>query len=77
MAGRFLIDTHVVVDIGVQGGFEAMPARVRRILEDPEAERLLSVASEVEIAIKCRLGKLDLTKDELSKICSSAQIAFY
>ncbi|MGH9640098.1 MAG: type II toxin-antitoxin system VapC family toxin, partial [Bryobacteraceae bacterium] len=50
---------------------------VRHILEDPEAERLLSVASEVEIAIKCQAGKLDLTKNDLSKICSNALISSY
>jgi len=77
MPGRFLLDTHVVVDIATQGGFQAMPPKVRRILEDPEADRLLSAASEVEIAIKYRLGKLDLTRNELSKICTSALITSY
>ena len=77
MPGRFLLDTHIVVDIATQGGFEAMPPKVRRILEDPEAGRLLSVASEVEIAIKHQLGKLALTRSELTKICTSALIASY
>jgi PIN domain nuclease of toxin-antitoxin system len=77
MPGRFLLDTHIVVDIATQDGFDAMPPRVRRILEDPQADRLLSVASEVEIAIKYRLGKLDLTQNELSKICTSALITSY
>ncbi len=77
MPGRFLLDTHIVVDIATQGGFEAMPPRVRRILADPEADRLLSVASEVEIAIKHQLGKLALTRNELSKICTSALITPY
>lgn len=77
MAGRFLLDTHVVVDLAVTGGFEAMPAAVRRILKDPEAELLLSVASEIEIAIKSRLGKLNLTKAELEVICINAGIVSY
>ncbi len=77
MAGRFLLDTHVVVDAGSKGGFEAMPSRVRRILEDPEVELLLSVASEIEVAIKSRIGKLDLKKEELAVICSNASITSY
>ena len=77
MAGRFLLDTHVVVEGATRGGFEAIPVRVRRILEDPEVELLLSVASEAEIAIKSRTGKLALKKDELAAICSSASIASY
>lgn len=54
-----------------------MPAKVRRILEDPDSELLLSVASEIEIAIKSGTGKLDLTKNELALICASAHIASY
>ena len=54
-----------------------MPGRVRRLLEDPEVERLLSAASEVEIAIKHRLGKLNLSKDELALICNNALITSY
>ena len=74
MTGRFLLDTHVVVEIGARGGLEAMPPKVRRILEDPDTELLLSVASEAEIAIKHRIGKLDLNKEELALICESASI---
>ena len=54
-----------------------MPVRVRRILEDPNTELLLSVASEVEIAIKSRTGKLDLTKDDLANIRAKAFITSY
>lgn len=32
MPSRYLVDTHVVIDLGTAGGFEAMPARVQRIL---------------------------------------------
>ncbi len=77
MAGSFLLDTHVVVDIGREGGFEKMRPRVRRILEDPNTELLLSVASEIEVAIKSRIGKLDLTKSELAAICNNAAITSY
>lgn len=74
MAGRFLLDTHVVVDIATRSGFEAMPIRVRRILQNPDSELLLSVVSEAEVAIKTRIGKLQLTKAELAIVCASASI---
>lgn len=77
MSRRYLLDTHVVIALGSAGGFEAMPVRVRRILEDPEAELLLSVASQAEVAIKSRIGKLHLSKNELVEICTSGSIAFY
>lgn len=74
---RFLLDTHVVIDIGTAGGLEAMPAKVRRILENPQSELLLSVISHAEIAIKAAIGKLDLTRSELALICDNAGIASY
>jgi PIN domain nuclease of toxin-antitoxin system len=77
MARRVLLDTHVVVDIATKDGFEALPAKVRRILDDSDVELLLSVASEIEVAIKSRIGKLALTKDELAGICSNASITSY
>ena len=77
MASRFLLDTHVVVDIGTKGGFEAMPVRVQQILGNPEIELLVSVASEVEVAIKSRLRKLLLTKQEWDAVCNNASITFY
>ena len=77
MAERFLIDTHVVIEIGSIGGLEAMPRRVQRILQDPDADLLLSVVSEAEVAIKSRIGKLQLSKDELALICASASIGSY
>jgi len=77
MARRFLLDTHVVIDIGTAGGLEAMPKRVRRILEDPEVDLLFSVVSEAEVAIKSRIGKLALKRDELALICANASITSY
>ncbi len=38
---------------------------------------LLSVASEIEIAIKNRLGKLAVTSVELAVICSNALVISY
>jgi PIN domain nuclease of toxin-antitoxin system len=77
MAGRVLLDTHVVIDIATSRGFASMPVRVRRILENPDVELLLSVASEAEVAIKSRIGKLQLTRSEFATICSSASILSY
>ena len=77
MARRVLLDTHVVVDIATKDGFDALPAKVRRVLNDPDVELLLSVASEIEVVLKNRIGKLALAKDELTAICANASIASY
>lgn len=77
MAGRFLLDTHMIVDIATRGGFETLPAKVQRILEDPEAELLLSAASDAELAIKSSIGKLRLSQSEFLAICDSASIVSY
>jgi len=77
MARRFLLDTHVVIDIGTAGGLESMPVRAQRILKDPDVDLLLSVVSEAEVAIKSRIGELQLRKDELALICTNASISSY
>lgn len=77
MAQRFLLDTHVVVSLGVRGGIEALPDRVRRILQNSESELLVSVASQAEVAIKNQIGKLQLSRDELSLICRNADLTWY
>jgi PIN domain nuclease of toxin-antitoxin system len=77
MAGRFLLDTHVPVDVSGPAGWQRLPLKVRRILEDPNADLLLSVVSQVEVAIKSSLGKLDLQREELALICANASISFY
>ncbi len=77
MAGTFLLDTHVVVDLATEGGFEALPVKVRHILEDANAHLLLSVTSEIEVAIKSRIGKLDLKKEDVAAICANASITSY
>ena len=77
MERRLLLDTHVVVDLASTGGFDAMPLKVRRLLEDPDVELLLSVVSEIEVAIKSRIGKLSLSRDELALVCANASITSY
>ncbi len=77
MAKRILLDTHVILNLATHGGLEAMPARVQRVLQDPDVDLLLSVVSEAEIAIKNRIGKLALEKPELAAICTGASISAY
>ncbi len=74
MPERLLIDTHIIVDISGTGGLDALPTKVRRMLQDPEIELLLSTISITEIAIKGALGKLKLTKPELELVCANASI---
>ena len=57
---RVLLDTQALV-ILAQEGIEAFSPRVRSMIADPENDRLLSVVSVTEIAIKASIGKLDLT----------------
>ena len=77
MAKRILLDTHVVLDLATVGGLERMPARVQRVLQDPNVDLLLSVVSEPEIAVKSRMGKLALEKAEVAAICANASISSY
>ena len=54
---RVLLDTHTV--LWALGNVAALSPTSRTLLEDPENEPLVSVASLWEIAIKSSLGKLD------------------
>jgi PIN domain nuclease of toxin-antitoxin system len=57
---RLLLDTHIVLAIFEQQSAK-FPADIQRLLADTTAEFHVSVASLWEIAIKSRLGKLQLT----------------
>ena len=57
---RVLLDTHVLLAL-VEGRTERFSPEIQRILADPTIEFHVSVASLWEIAIKSRLGKLQLT----------------
>jgi PIN domain nuclease of toxin-antitoxin system len=57
---RFLLDTHILLAY-LEGGIESFGVGTRRLLEDPAGEFLVSVASLWEIAIKHRIGKLQLS----------------
>lgn len=62
---RLLLDTHAFLWFIM--GSANLSANARARIEDPASERLLSVASLWEIAIKTSLGKLKLSApfDEL------------
>jgi PIN domain nuclease of toxin-antitoxin system len=55
---RFLVDTHVWLWMMADTG--RLSERTRALVRDPATLVMLSVASAWEIAIKYRLGKLDL-----------------
>ena len=64
---RYLLDTNALLVGGL--AFETLSASYRHILLDPANELVLSPASIWEMAIKVRLGKLDLqgvTLDDLA-----------
>ncbi len=56
---RILLDTNVVILI-LRKQLDAMPTAMQRALAAEEAVLFVSVASMWEIAIKARLGKLDV-----------------
>jgi len=56
---RYLLDTHTF--LWWVWDAPELSAKARKILENPENECLLSLASSWEIAIKLSLGKLTLT----------------
>jgi PIN domain nuclease of toxin-antitoxin system len=58
---KFLLDTHVI--LWAAGQPERLPADVRRLLDDPENELVVSAASFWEIAIKSGLGRADFQVD--------------
>ena len=58
---RLLLDTHALVFALSQP--ESLSPKGRRLLQDPEIERWVSVVSLGEIAIKVQIGKLSLPSD--------------
>jgi PIN domain nuclease of toxin-antitoxin system len=56
---RLLLDTHILLGL-IEKRLAAFGSEVRTLLENPDAEFVASVASLCEIAIKWRLGKLEL-----------------
>ena len=56
---RLLLDTNVLIRL-LDDGLKAVDARFRSALEEPDAILIASIVSVWEIAIKVRLGKLDM-----------------
>lgn len=56
---RLLLDTHILLAV-IDNRTDAFGSGIRRLIEEPAAEFHASVASLWEIAIKWRLGKLQL-----------------
>lgn len=57
---RFLLDTHCL--LWFFAGDASLSERARRIIENPDYDILVSIASLWEIAIKHSLGKLKLAR---------------
>lgn len=57
---RLLLDTHIVLGL-LNEQIADYPAAIQELLADADSEYHVSVASLWEIAIKWRLGKLELT----------------
>jgi PIN domain nuclease of toxin-antitoxin system len=53
----YLLDTHTF--LWLLGAPEMLPAKVRKIAEDPSAVLALSIVTPWEMAIKTAVGKLD------------------
>jgi PIN domain nuclease of toxin-antitoxin system len=60
---RVLLDTHTL--LWAVSRVSALPARVRALLEDGGTEAFVSAATTWEVAIKARLGKLDVNFEDL------------
>jgi len=58
---RLLLDTHAFL-LGIEEP-ETLTPKLRRLLEDSDNERWVSVVSLWEIAIKVQIGKLPLPRD--------------
>ncbi len=72
---RLLLDTHIFLAV-IEDRRDAIPLALLRRLDDDSTELFLSAASLWEIAIKWRLGKLDLTTalEELPETAASYAI---
>jgi PIN domain nuclease of toxin-antitoxin system len=59
-----LLDTESVC-LAATKGLDAFPKKVRKLLEDWETDRLVSVVSIMEVAIKNGVGKLEMGESEM------------
>ncbi len=73
MAGRYLIDTHVFIELA--DPTRTLVPQVHAALSDPAAEVHISAVSVAEMCIKSRLGKLTLPEAVEGDITASMQVA--
>ncbi len=70
---RVLLDTQAAI-VFSQQGIDSLSTATRKVVEDGENERLFSVVSVTEIAIKANLGKLALTRAEIAMLVSELRL---
>ena len=68
-----LLDTQVLVTVGLEG-LTGVPAKVQKLLSDPNTELLLSAVSITEIAIKASIRKLEATSLEVSDLIADLKL---
>ena len=68
-----LLDTQVLVTVGLEG-LSGVPAKVQKLLTDPNTERILSAVSIAEIAIKASIQKLEATPLEVSELIADLKL---
>lgn len=70
---RVLLDTHAL--LWALGQPRKLPARVSRVLRDPDTDVFVSAASSWEIAIKSALGKLEADLEDVLRECEAIGFA--
>jgi PIN domain nuclease of toxin-antitoxin system len=76
VSSRYLLDTYVVISLRTQAEFDNLPLRVRKLLEAPQSELLISTISQMEIAVKHSIGRLNFPQQELETVCVNAGLEF-
>lgn len=64
---QVLFDTQVLLAVGV-AGVDVLPAKIRKLMMDPETERIVSAVSITEIAIKASVGRLVMARNSVSQL---------
>lgn len=67
---RVLVDTHVL--LWWWSDDDRLPGATTDLLDDPNTDRVISVISPWEIALKVGIGKLDVDLDELPPLLDAS-----
>ena len=70
---RILLDTQALLTVALEG-LDGVPAKVRKLLTDPDTERAISSVSITEIAIMNSIGKLDASGEAVSEMIADLQV---